>query len=152
MVRSKCVGRVGIKGLVVKDLMGVFEVVCQGKKNGLENGKGMDGKKSERKDRKVVLPKEGTVFRFAVPLPDKVVEEQEGEVVGDEEGVLEQKGDTMMENTMTTNPEDAKQDEELGKEKAKPKELIFELHGNQFIYRAADRANRKFKPHFLKDL
>lgn len=30
--------------------------------------------------------------------------------------------------------------------------LVFELHGNQFQYRAVDRANKKFRPHFLKDL
>jgi ribonuclease P protein subunit POP4 len=29
---------------------------------------------------------------------------------------------------------------------------VFELHGNQFIHRAADRANKKFKSHFLPDL
>ena len=37
-------------------------------------------------------------------------------------------------------------------EEKKPKDLVFELHGDQFKYRAADRANRKFKSHFLPDL
>jgi ribonuclease P protein subunit POP4 len=32
------------------------------------------------------------------------------------------------------------------------KDLVFELHGDQFIYRAVDRANRKFKSHFHPDL
>jgi ribonuclease P protein subunit POP4 len=34
----------------------------------------------------------------------------------------------------------------------KPKDLVFELHGDQFQHRAADRANKKFKPHFFPDL
>jgi ribonuclease P protein subunit POP4 len=32
------------------------------------------------------------------------------------------------------------------------KMLVFELHGDQFQLRATDRANKKFKPHFLPDL
>jgi ribonuclease P protein subunit POP4 len=28
---------------------------------------------------------------------------------------------------------------------ARPRNLVFELHGNQFEFRPADRANRKFK-------
>lgn len=32
------------------------------------------------------------------------------------------------------------------------KPFAFEIHGDQFQYRSADRANKKFKPHFLKDL
>ncbi|KAI0134921.1 RNase P/MRP, p29 subunit [Daldinia grandis] len=30
--------------------------------------------------------------------------------------------------------------------------FIFEIHGDQFQYRSADRANKKFKPHFLEKL
>lgn len=32
------------------------------------------------------------------------------------------------------------------------KTLVFELHGDQFQHRAVDRANKKFKQHFLPDL
>ncbi|KAI1801166.1 RNase P/MRP, p29 subunit [Daldinia bambusicola] len=32
------------------------------------------------------------------------------------------------------------------------KAFIFEVHGDQFQYRSADRANKKFKPHFLENL
>ncbi|KAI1205795.1 ribonuclease P protein subunit p29 [Annulohypoxylon truncatum] len=32
------------------------------------------------------------------------------------------------------------------------KPFTFELHGDQFQYRSADRANKKFKPHYLKNL
>jgi ribonuclease P protein subunit POP4 len=103
VVRSRCVSRVGVKGIVVKDSKFVFEVVTRG-------------------DRVKILPKEHTIFGFAVPFPgakwETAEEVKEGEV-------------------------------ELEK---KPKDLVFELHGDQFEYRAADRANRKFKSHFLPDL
>ncbi|TKX19402.1 putative ribonuclease P protein subunit 1 [Elsinoe australis] len=48
VVRSGCVGRVGIRGIVVKDTKFTFEVVTKG-------------------DKLKVLPKEGTVFRVEVP-------------------------------------------------------------------------------------
>ncbi|TVY52479.1 Ribonuclease P protein subunit p29 [Lachnellula cervina] len=85
VVRSRCVSRVGVRGIVVRDLRGVFEVVTRG-------------------DRVKVVPKEDRESGKGGP-----------------------------------------------KEEAK-KDLIFELHGNQFMYRAADRANKKFKSHFLPDL
>jgi ribonuclease P protein subunit POP4 len=105
VVRSRCVSRVGVKGIVVKDSKFVFEVVT-------------------KRDVVKVLPKEHTLFRFTVPFPGKKaadVEEGKGE-----EAVVDG-----------------------GKE---AKDLVFELHGDQFEYRAADRANRKFKSHFLPDL
>lgn len=89
VVRSRCVSRVGVQGIVTKDSKFAFEVITKD-----------DGRK--------LLPKEHTVFRFVIPRP--------------------------------------------GKEGAEKKDLVFELHGNQFIHRAADRANRKFKSHFLPDL
>jgi ribonuclease P protein subunit POP4 len=102
VVRSRCVSRVGVKGIVVKDSRFVFEVVTRG---------------NEVK----VLPKEHTIFRFTVPWPGKKVDGGEGK------------------------------DGDVDAEK-KAKDLVFELHGDQFEYRAADRANRKFKSHFLPDL
>jgi ribonuclease P protein subunit POP4 len=96
VVRSRCVSRVGVKGIVVRDLRGVFEVVT-------------------KNDKLKVVPKEGTIFRFTVPVPRKD---------GEAERV----------------------------EAEKKKDMVFELHGDQFMYRAADRANRKFKSHFLPDL
>jgi ribonuclease P protein subunit POP4 len=51
VVRSECVSRVGVSGIVVKDTRFTFEVVT---------------KRNELK----ILPKEGTVFRFEVPLDD----------------------------------------------------------------------------------
>ncbi|TVY62734.1 Ribonuclease P protein subunit p29, partial [Lachnellula suecica] len=96
VVRSRCVSRVGLRGIVVRDLRGVFELVTE-------------------RDVVKTVPKEGTIFRFTVPLPEPL-----------------------------------ETDKAEGKEKEK--DLIFELHGSQFQVRAADRANRKFKPHFLPDL
>ena len=89
VVRSRCVSRVGVQGIVVKDSKFAFEMITKA-----------DGRK--------LIPKEHTVFKFVIPRPEKEGEEQ--------------------------------------------KDLVFELHGDQFIYRAADRANRKFKAHFLPDL
>ncbi|KAH8593497.1 Rof/RNase P-like protein [Bisporella sp. PMI_857] len=99
VVRSRCVSRVGVRGIVVKDSKFTFEVVTRG-------------------DAVKVLPKEGTVFRVAVP---EVSEGRGGEGGGEDD-------------------------------KEGSKDLVFELHGDQFIFRAADRANRKFKPKYLPDL
>ena len=98
VVRSRCVSRVGVRGIVVKDSKFVFEVVT-------------------RKDEVKIVPKEHTIFRFEVP------ELQTGDGEGGE-----------------------------GTEEQTKKDLVFELHGDQFEYRAADRANRKFKTHFLPDV
>ncbi|KUJ16264.1 RNase P/MRP, p29 subunit [Mollisia scopiformis] len=107
VVRSRCVSRVGVKGIVVRDSKGVFVVVTKG-------------------NQVKTVPKEGTIFRVIVPRPKK--KEINGEADKTEESAeVEQKiGNT--------------------------RDVIFELHGNQFQYRAADRANRKFKTHFLPDL
>ena len=90
--------RVGVRGIVVRDSRGVFEVVSRG-------------------DVVKVVPKEGTVFRFRVPRP------------------------------MEGGREEKKEGEE-----GEGKDLVFELHGDQFIFRAADRANRKFKQKYLPDI
>ncbi|KAH7354930.1 ribonuclease-like protein P complex subunit Pop4 [Rhexocercosporidium sp. MPI-PUGE-AT-0058] len=106
VVRSRCVSRVGVKGIVVRDSRHAFEVVTKG-------------------DAVKLLPKEHTVFRFTVPRPKKE----------DAEAIDRTKDEAMAEG-----------------EKKAPKDLVFELHGDQFEYRAADRATRKFKPHYLPDL
>ncbi|KUI54554.1 Ribonuclease P protein subunit p29 [Cytospora mali] len=99
VVRSGCVGRVGIKGIVIKDARFVFEVITP--KNTVK-----------------IVPKEGTLFRVEVPPPE--------------------------------DPEDPASKET--DEKAPRKNLVFEIHGDQFSVRAADRANKKFKTHFLKNI
>lgn len=105
VVRSRCVSRVGVRGIVVKDSRGVFEVIT-------------------KSDKLKTIPKEGTIFRFTIPLPEMG---EDGETPADG-GVAAEEGETAK------------------------RELVFELHGDQFMYRAADRANRKFKSHFLPDL
>ncbi|KAK5996969.1 Ribonuclease P protein subunit p29 [Cladobotryum mycophilum] len=90
VVRSHCPGRVGIKGIIVRDLKSAIEVIT--KKRGLK-----------------VVPKEGTTFRIEVVT--------HGDAAG-----------------------------EAGKK------FAFELLGDQLMLRSADRANRKFKTHFLKNI
>lgn len=93
VVRSRCPGRVGIQGIVVRDRKFVVEVITR--KRGLKT-----------------VPKEGTVFRIKVPIECK----DEGE------------------NPITTQT------------------FAFEVLGDQMMLRAADRANKKFKAHFLNNL
>lgn len=93
VVRSVCVSRVGIKGIVIKDSKFAFEVIT-------------------RKNKLKLVPKEGTVFRFEVPPQAKGGQEQ-----------------------------DASKKDQLGS-------MVVELHGEQFQFRSADRASKKFRAHF----
>jgi ribonuclease P protein subunit POP4 len=105
VVRSGCVGRVGIKGIVIKDSRFVFEIITP--KNQIKT-----------------VPKEGTIFRIEVPAKDK----EEKAATGPSEEQPKEGGD------------------------AGSGKFVFELHGDQFSYRPADRATKKFKTHFLKKL
>lgn len=100
VVRSGCVGRVGIKGIVIKDTRFVLEIITA-------------------KNKIKTVPKEGTVFRVEVPPP----EQPRASVA---------------------------KDEEAGQNPAKT--LVFEVFGDQLSVRPAERANRKFKQHFLRKL
>ncbi|KAI9731355.1 MAG: hypothetical protein M1834_005260 [Cirrosporium novae-zelandiae] len=104
VVRSRCVGRVGIKGTVVRD--GKFAFVIVG--NEITTGKG----------RVWTIPKEHTVFRFEVPLPNSE---------SSSDSTLNEHCDPHMIHHK------------------KLKSFIFELHGEQFKNRPPDRANKKFK-------
>jgi ribonuclease P protein subunit POP4 len=99
VVRSGCVSRVGIKGIVVKDSKFAFEIITPN-------------------NRLKLVPKEGTVFRFEVPMP-----------------VL--KGPTTAGE---------------GQAEERISNMVFEIHGEQFQFRSADRASRKFRSHFSKKL
>ncbi|PHH60935.1 hypothetical protein CDD81_1046 [Ophiocordyceps australis] len=88
VVRSRCPGRVGIRGIVVRDLKFVMEIITPDR--GLK-----------------IVPKEGTTFRIEVPP-------------------LDQKPGT--------------------------NSFVFEVLGDQLKLRSADRANKKFKMHFLPNL
>ncbi|KAI7505701.1 RNase P/MRP, p29 subunit [Hortaea werneckii] len=65
VTRSRCLSRVGVKGIVVKDTKFTFEVVTM-------------------RDEVKVLPKEHSVFRFEVPLDDDG-EQGEGDGVAKEQ-------------------------------------------------------------------
>ncbi|KAI6793155.1 RNase P/MRP, p29 subunit [Hortaea werneckii] len=69
VTRSRCLSRVGVKGIVVKDTKFTFEVVTA-------------------QDEVKVLPKEHSVFRFEVLLEDGGEEEKRGE----DEGMVKEEG------------------------------------------------------------
>jgi ribonuclease P protein subunit POP4 len=75
-----------------------------------------------RKNRIKTIPKEGTVFKVVIPVESPKAE-----------GAAEAK------EGQDTEPEPAG-------------EFVFEVYGDQFLYRAADRANKKFKSHLSKAL
>ncbi|CAE7200741.1 hypothetical protein CFE70_008125 [Pyrenophora teres f. teres 0-1] len=91
VVRSRCVSRVGLEGIIVRDTRFTFEVIT--KHNVVK-----------------AIPKEHTIFRFEVPL------------LSDSGGEMPKKP------------------------------LVFELNGEQFQTRAADRSNRKFRMHYQPDI
>lgn len=63
----------------------------------------------------LAIPKEQTIFRFSVPLPQ--ADDADGAAVAGEASAHSEKKE----------------------------ELVFELHGSQFQNRPVDRANKKFK-------
>lgn len=90
VVRSRCVSRVGLEGIVIRDTKFTFEVIT-------------------KKNKVLAVPKEHTMFRFEVPVP--------------------------------TNE---------GEEPKKP--LLFEIMGEQFQTKGTDRANKKFRMHYQRDI
>lgn len=98
VVRSTCAGRVGTKGIMVRETMYTFNLVT-------------------RRNRVVCVPKEGTIFRFTVPVVDQSSQEEDS-------------------------AETPKQEEE---EQRKP--LVFEIHGDEFKTRPASRASKKWRWH-----
>ncbi|KAK0621651.1 Rof/RNase P-like protein [Bombardia bombarda] len=109
VIRSKCVSRVGIRGIIIKDSLSSFEIITEA-------------------NRLKLVPKEGTVFRFEVPVPVPAPT-----------------------NGQTRTAEDAKGG---GPEIAQDQQqtMAFELFGDQFQLRSADRASKKFKNHFMGTL
>jgi ribonuclease P protein subunit POP4 len=75
-----------------------------------------------RRNEVKVVPKEGTMFRVEIPPLPLAAVEQQPKADGGEDSV----------------------------EKARP--FAFEILGDQFLHRSADRANKKFKMHFLGKL
>ncbi|EXJ84572.1 hypothetical protein A1O3_05242 [Capronia epimyces CBS 606.96] len=111
VVRCADPGRVGTRGIVVRDTMFTFVVVT-------------------RKNEVRTLPKKDTVFRYEVTLPSPTsVEEQSPAMLG---------GDAQGQN-------DGEEPQPQPQPQPQPRRLVFELQGNQFEFRPADRASRKFK-------
>ncbi|KAL1902346.1 RNase P/RNase MRP complex subunit [Sporothrix stenoceras] len=110
VTRSACVGRVGTRGIVVRDTRFVFEIV------------------TAKNDVKMV-PKDGSFFRIEIPVED------EGSTTEGSAATDATKDDTRKATPPANTPK-----------------LIIEILGSQFMHRAADRAGRKFKQHFYKEL
>ncbi|KAI1332404.1 RNase P/MRP, p29 subunit [Xylariaceae sp. FL0255] len=90
-----------------------------------------------KRDEVKLLPKEGTVFRVLVPPPSAGKESAE-----DSKAKQEGHTDQQMKDG----------EEEKGEEEKQRDPFIFEIHGDQFQFRSADRANKKFRTHFLEKL
>lgn len=122
VVRSRCVGMVGLKGIVVRDTKFTFQIITR-----------QDQLKSKlllwifNIDLKCLpfsaIPKSHTIFQFVIPQRDTPLDP-----MGD--GGSRAVGD-------------------LGKEEPN---LVLELHGSQFESRPTDRATKKFKQKNIIDL
>lgn len=110
VTRSACVGRVGTRGIVVRDTRFVFEIVTP---------------KNEVK----MVPKDGSFFRIEIP----VEEEEDNDKKSDQ-------------------PKDGESASTAAAPTADTPKFVMEILGSQFMHRAADRAGRKFKQHFYKEL
>ncbi|KAI9651778.1 MAG: hypothetical protein M1831_007594 [Alyxoria varia] len=125
VVRSRCVGRVGVKGLVVRDTKFTFTVIT--KEDALKSMSRRFNTTSHPDQSGMAnwfpaIPKEHTVFRLEVPLRDGHCSE------GKEDGVAST-GHALSEKT-----------------------FVFELQGSQIENRGFERANKKFKMRIPEDL
>jgi len=111
--RSRNAALVGASGIVVQETENTFKVVT-------------------REDRLKVLPKQGSIFTFAVPLYSTESSPAAGGSVAnpgtDGASSSSSSSDARRAETVLDGPH-----------------IEFELYGNQFCFRAADRAGRKFK-------
>ena len=119
VVRAKDVGKVGSKGIVVRDTRYTFVLV------------------TEQNEVKTV-PKKDCVFRYGVEIPLYQQQTEEKKMV------VEHDGGAPKERGQPVNDND-EMEIEKEEEANKTRTLVFELHGNQFEFRPAERANRKFK-------
>lgn len=119
VVRSQCASRVGLKGIVVRDTKFTFVIVTEKDEVKSEFEVCLNGSVwvvSKLTFYFTAIPKEHTVFRFTIPLPNAAEAGTEGKGNCQEQAAS-----------------------------AGPKPLVFELHGSQFENRPVDRANKKFK-------
>lgn len=134
VVRGVDVGRVGMKGIVVRETRSTLTIVCDEKEDARKDRRkskwrGKADASSGEQDKARMIMKRGSVFRVAIDLPTE--EEASSRVVDNE--------DTEMEEG-----EDDTGIVEVVKRKAK-RQLIFELHGDQLEIRPTERAVKKFK-------
>lgn len=118
VVRAKDVGKVGSKGIVVRDTRYTFVLVTE-------------------QDEVKTVPKKDCVFRYGVEIP--LYQQTE------EQKMVEHDGVATKEHEQPVNGDNDEMEVEKKQEANKTRTLVFELHGNQFEFRPAERANRKFK-------
>jgi len=126
--RSSCPSRVGIEGIVVRDSRYAVQIVT-------------------RENTVKLVPKEGTMFRVEVPAQSTAVAPH-GSRNQNSSNVLSTgaKGDV----EMADSGEDTS--ELPSTTTVQDNMFAFEILGDQFQTRSADRANRKFRAHFLDKL
>ncbi|KAJ1326839.1 ribonuclease P protein subunit POP4 [Microdochium nivale] len=133
--RSSCPSRVGIEGIVVRDSRYAVQIVT-------------------RKNTVKLVPKEGTMFRVEVPARAAATTTTAELVAiphhaqGDD--------DPTHDVTSRQGTEISQRSEEKGEPATNSEQggrvFVFEILGDQFQTRSADRANRKFRAHFLENL
>ncbi|KAH8977756.1 RNase P/MRP, p29 subunit [Lactarius akahatsu] len=114
--RSKNPSLVGASGIVIQETENTFKVVTQ-------------------KDRLKVLPKQGSVFVFAVPLYHTGTKDPTASIVAAARSSNQHSG-----TDCTSRSRDERLTTVLD-----GAHVEFELYGNQFCFRATERAGRKFK-------
>jgi len=120
--RSKNAALVGASGIVVQETENTFKVVT-------------------RKDKLKVLPKQGSVFAFAVPLYST---ESSSSASATAAAAAAGSGANSGTNGQGEGG-DGRDDTREARTVLDGPHIEFELYGNQFCFRAADRAGRKFK-------
>jgi len=124
VVRSRCVGMVGLAGIVVKDTKFTFQVIT--KKDELKSARLLQQSKLAHERLLTcfpAIPKRHTVFQFDIPQPRSNREQIQG------------------------SQDITERDVEI-----QPHALVFELHGSQFEIRPTDRATKKLKQRRMDDL
>lgn len=126
--RSSCPSRVGIEGIVVRDSRYAVQIIT-------------------RKNAVKLVPKEGTMFRVEIPAQSTAAatldsrNQDSSDVLSTGAKVdaeMTDRGEDTAETPSTTTVQDSM--------------FAFEILGDQFQTRSADRANRKFRAHFLGKL
>ncbi|KAI0293511.1 Rof/RNase P-like protein [Multifurca ochricompacta] len=133
--RSKNATLVGASGIVIQETENTFKVVT-------------------RNDKLKVLPKQGSIFSFAVPLYSSggIKEEISAPAAATTTTTTKSSGTDGRRNSPMSGGGGGEEEEETVGTKTTTMATVldaphieFELYGNQFCFRAVDRASRKFK-------